>query len=87
MIGVALAVVLAAAPVELRVSHRKVVTEDGAALALHRYLPPGDGLGAPPVLLIADVGFGRPLFDCAGGGLARFLAAEGRAVYVAELRG
>ncbi len=87
MIGVALAVVLAAAPVELRVSHRKVVTEDGAALALHRYLPPGDGLGAPPVLLIADAGFGRPLFDFAGGGLARFLAAEGRAVYVAELRG
>jgi pimeloyl-ACP methyl ester carboxylesterase len=83
VISVALSLLLAAAPADLRVSHRKVVTADGAALALHRYLPPGDGLLSPPVLLVADLGFGRALLD----GLARFLASEGRAVYVAELRG
>jgi alpha-beta hydrolase superfamily lysophospholipase len=83
VIAVALALVLAASSGDVRVSHRKVTTEDGAALALHRYLPPGDGLLAPPVLLIADLGFGRGLFD----GLARYLAGEGRAVYLAELRG
>ena len=87
MISVALALLVLSAPAEVRVSHRKVTTLDGAALALHRYLPPGGGLGAPPVLLISDAGFGRGLFDFAGGGLARFLAAKGRAVYVAELRG
>ncbi len=87
MIALALSLLIAAAPGDVRVSHRKVMTADGAALALHRYLPPGEGSGAPPVLLIADAGFGRGLFDFGGGGLARFLAASGRAVYVAELRG
>lgn len=82
-----LSLVLLAAPAELQISHRKVVAADGAALALHRFLPPGGGTSLPPVLLLADVGFGRPLYDFKGGGLARFLAAHGRAVYVAELRG
>lgn len=81
MTGWLLAAVLAAAPVE--VAHRKVVTEDGAALALHRFLPPGRGAGRPPVLVVGDVGLGRVVFEP----LARHLAATGRAVYVAELRG
>lgn len=72
---------------DVSVSHRKVVAEDGAALALHRFLPPGGGALQPPVLLLADVGFGRPLYDLKQRGLARWLAARGRAVYVAELRG
>ncbi len=87
MISAVLAIMLCASPADLRISHRKVITVDGAALALHRFLPPGDGLGAPPVLMLADVGFGRPLFDFKGAGLARWLAAKGRVVYVAELRG
>lgn len=82
---VLLAALLAAAPVS--VAHRKVVTDDGAALALHRFSPPGRSSALPPVLLLADVGFGRPLFDFRGRGLARWLAERGRVVYVAELRG
>ena len=78
--------VLATAP-EIQTSHRKVLTADGAAIALHRFLPAGGGTLSPPVLLIADVGFGRPLYDFKGAGLARWLAGRGRAVYVAELRG
>jgi pimeloyl-ACP methyl ester carboxylesterase len=74
-------------PPEVEISHRKVVTADGAAIGLHRFLPPGGTSLKPPVLLLADVGFGRPLFDFKGAGLARWLAARGRAVYVAELRG
>lgn len=87
MISTALALLLFATPSDVQVSHRKVVTADGATLALHRFLPPGRGVTSPPVLLVADVGFGRPLYDFKGGGLARWLAAHGRAVYVAELRG
>lgn len=86
MIAVALALALATAP-ELTVSHRRVVTDDGASLALARYLPPGGGVARPPVLLVGELGFGRPLFDLAGEGLARWLASRGYAVYVAELRG
>jgi pimeloyl-ACP methyl ester carboxylesterase len=82
-----LSLFLLAAPAELQSSHRKVVTEDGASLALHRFLPPGKTSALPPVLLVADVGFGRPLFDFKGAGLARWLASRGRVVYVAELRG
>lgn len=87
MIPFALSMLLFAAPAHLQISHRKVVTADGAALALHRFLPPGGGTSWPPVLLLADVGFGRPLYDFKGAGLARWLAGHGRAVYVAELRG
>lgn len=82
-----LSLLLLATPAELQISHRKVITADGAALALHRFVPAGGGLSLPPVLLLADVGFGRPLYDFKGAGLARWLAARGRAVYVAELRG
>lgn len=81
MSGWFLAVLLAAAPVD--VAHRRVVTDDGAALALHRFLPPGRGEGRPPVLLVADVGLGRTVLEP----FARHLAASGRAVYLAELRG
>jgi pimeloyl-ACP methyl ester carboxylesterase len=81
-----MALALSAAP-EPTVSHRRVMTEDGASLALFRYLPPGDGAARPPVLLVGEIGFGRPLFDLHREGLARWLAARGYAVYVAELRG
>lgn len=87
MTSLVLCLLLFATPAELKVSHRKVITEDGAALALHRFLPLGRASALPPVLLLADVGFGRPLFDFKGAGLARWLAARGRLVYVAELRG
>lgn len=59
------------------------MTDDGAALALYRYSGAGQRPGAPPVLVIADAGFGRALFDP----LARRLASGGREIYVAELRG
>lgn len=85
MAAVVLLTVLASAPVE--VSHRRVGTEDGAALALYRYRAVGDARRGPPVLLVGDLGFGRALFDSGGHGLARFLAAGGRTVFVAELRG
>lgn len=82
MSAVALALLVAAAPLEVSVSHRRVVALDGVALALHRYelRPPA---AAPPVLIVADAGFGRALFDP----LARHLARAGRRVFVAELRG
>jgi len=84
---IAVLAVLALAQGQLEVSHRKVVASDGAAVALYRYSPPGRGEGQRPVLLIADLGFGRQLFDLDGRGLARALVARGRTVYVAELRG
>ena len=87
MTSLALCLLLFSTPVEVHVSHRRVVTADGASLALHRFLPPGKTSSLPAVLLLADVGFGRPLFDFKGTGLARWLAARGRVVYVAELRG
>lgn len=65
----------------LTTSHRRVTTEDGAALALYRYEMQASS--DVPVLIIPDIGFGRPLVDR----LARALAASGRVVYVAELRG
>jgi pimeloyl-ACP methyl ester carboxylesterase len=69
----------------LPVAHRRVVASDGAALALHRY---GDATGGGvPVLMIPDLGLTRAVFDLEGEGLARYLAAAGRTVYVAELRG
>ncbi len=81
MIALWVVATLASAPLEI--SHRKVLTADGAALALHRFLPPGLGAGRPAVLVVADVGFGRAVMEP----LARHLAGAGRAVYVAELRG
>ncbi len=70
---------------DLSVSRRKVIADDGVALALYRYSPLATG--RPPVLLIADFGFGRSAFDWHGAGLARWLARHGRTVYVAEVRG
>ncbi len=81
MIALFAAIVLAAAPSSVVTSHRKVVAEDGAALALYRYGSSASRL--PPVLVIVDLGFDRSLADP----LARFLAERGRTVFVAELRG
>ncbi|MHB8877272.1 MAG: hypothetical protein ACYC8T_26535, partial [Myxococcaceae bacterium] len=61
---------------------RKVVSRDGVALALYRYVPAGGGVTRPPVLLVPELGLGRESFDLAGEGLARFLVAHGREVYV-----
>ncbi len=74
-------VLLAAAPVE--VAHRRVVSSDGASLALYRY-GPAEGNS---VLLVPELGEGRVVFDAEGEGLARYLASHGRTAYVAELRG
>lgn len=84
--ALALVMALGAGPAP-SVAHRRVVTEDGASLALYRFLPPGGGASRTPVLLVAEIGFGRLLFDLAGEGLARWLAGRGYRVYVAELRG
>ncbi|MGV3619694.1 MAG: alpha/beta fold hydrolase [Archangium sp.] len=74
MIAFIVAIAVAATPV----AHRKVVTEDGASLALYRY-----GVGDKPVLFIVDFGFTRQLAEP----FAQYLAERGRLVYVAELRG
>jgi predicted alpha/beta hydrolase len=70
---------LIAALATVPVAHRRVATEDGAALALYRY---GEVSGTP-ILIVTDLGFGRSVADP----LAQFLAARGRTVFVAELRG
>jgi pimeloyl-ACP methyl ester carboxylesterase len=77
----ALSCALAALPVE--VSHRGVRAHDGVTVGLVRY-----ALGPPEpeqrrVLIVGELGFGRPLWD----GLARTLARRGWVVYVAQLRG
>jgi len=72
---------------DLKVSRRKVVAKDGAAIALYRYAPESGGGGHPAVLLVPDLGFGRETYDLVGEGLAPFLRRHGRDTYVAELRG
>ena len=68
-------------------SHRKVMTPDGVALALYRYQRSGVTSARPPIVMVPDVGFTRAAWDFEGRGLARHLAREGQTVYVAELRG
>jgi len=85
--GALVAVLLVAAPAQVQVSHRRVLAADGAALALYRYAPPGEGATRPPVLLLPDLGFSRLVFDLYGEGLARWLSARGFLVYVGEVRG
>ncbi len=70
-----------------RVLRRRVATEDGVLLALYRYVPRQPLRGAPPVLLIPDLGLGRAAFDVGGEGLSPFLSKRGRDVFVLELRG
>jgi pimeloyl-ACP methyl ester carboxylesterase len=82
---VALAVSSGSADVE--VAHRKVLTPDGVALAVYRYQRTGVVTSLPPVLLVPDLGFSRAAYDFEGRGLARWLSARGRTVYVVELRG
>lgn len=72
---------------DVGVAHRRVTTADGAAVALYRYRVEGLRSPAPPLLLVPELGFSRALFDFEHRGLARWLAAQGREVYVAELRG
>ena len=81
MIGALALSLLASLPI----AHRKVVAADGQALALYRYGVANQG--SAPVLLLSDLGIGRQAFDYESHGLARFLAAHGLQVYVAELRG
>lgn len=72
---------------DVETAHRKVVSSDGAALALYRYRPADGADGRRPVLLVPDLGMRKAVFDLQGDGLARWLAGKGRLVYVAELRG
>jgi pimeloyl-ACP methyl ester carboxylesterase len=81
------ALAVATASGDVQVAHRKVVTPDGVALAVYRYQRPGVVSSLPPVVLVPDVGFSRAAFDFEGRGLARWLSARGRLVYVVELRG
>ncbi|HVE84217.1 MAG TPA: alpha/beta fold hydrolase [Myxococcales bacterium] len=85
----ALALLAASASAEEgpKISRRKVLSADGAALALYRYSPDGGGAGRPAVLLVPDLGFGRECFDLQGEGLAPFLQRRGLDTFVAELRG
>jgi pimeloyl-ACP methyl ester carboxylesterase len=85
VICAALALLLGAAP-PLHVAHRRVTSSDGVALALYRYTLE-EGAAGPAVLLVPELGMGRAVFDLEGEGLARYFAARGRRVYVAELRG
>lgn len=66
---------------------RKVLTADGAALALYRYVPAGGGAQHPAILLVPDLGFAKEAYDFQSCGLARFLQARGRDTFVVELRG
>jgi pimeloyl-ACP methyl ester carboxylesterase len=81
-----LSLIIAVVP-EFTVSYRRVETRDHVALALYRYQRPGGTSERPPVLLIPELGFSRAAYDFEGRGLARWLAARGLTVYVAELRG
>lgn len=66
---------------------RKVVTQDGAALALYRYVPAGGGAQSPALLLVPDLAFSKEAYDFDGGGLARHFQKKGRDTFVIELRG
>lgn len=69
------------------VFRRRVTTSDGVPLAMYRYAPPGGGKRWPPVLLVADLGMNREVFDLRGEGLAPYLRSVGRDVFVLEPRG
>ncbi len=73
---------LATAQADVSVAHRRVLTDDGLSLGLLRYSPPGHD-ARPPVLIVTELGFGREVADP----LARALVADGRLVYVAQVRG
>lgn len=77
------ALVVFAAPV----AHRKVVARDGSALAVYRYRTPGLVSELPPVVMVPELGFSRAEYDFEGRGLARWLASQGREVFVVELAG
>jgi polyhydroxyalkanoate synthase len=62
-------------------------TEDGWRLAVHHYVPQGTAVGNP-VILCHGLSSNRFSFDLPGcPSLAEYLRAEGRDVWVAELRG
>jgi predicted alpha/beta hydrolase len=72
----ALSVVLAVSPV----AWRALPVENGFVV-LHRFR--AESPAHPPVVLVADFGFGRRLLEP----LARFLAVQGHMTYVAEVAG
>lgn len=69
------------------VFRRKLVAPDGVALALYRYVPEAAASAAPPVLLVPDLGMTHEIYDLGGQGLAPYLRARGREVFVLEFRG
>jgi pimeloyl-ACP methyl ester carboxylesterase len=81
-----LSLVLALSPSTLTVSHRKIVTRDGAALAAYRFETPLVVSDHLPVVMVPDIGLTKAAFDFEGRGLARALGVS-RTVFVLELRG
>jgi pimeloyl-ACP methyl ester carboxylesterase len=55
---------------------------EGGDLWLYRYRAQPRATRAPAVLLVPDVGLGKEAFDLAGRGLAPYLSARGREVFV-----
>ncbi len=86
--AVALALLLSAPVLAASGAYRRrIAAPDGTQLALYRFVPAGGGLSRPPVLLVPELGFNRAAYDLDGGGLARYLQAEGHDVFVVEPRG
>jgi len=64
--------------------HRPIRAGDGVTLALYRY---ANRSARPAVLLVPGLGMNRHVFDLEGVGLAPYLQAHGRDVFVLEPRG
>ncbi|MBS2029187.1 MAG: alpha/beta hydrolase [Deltaproteobacteria bacterium] len=84
-----LALLLAAAPAPAKpgVYRRAAISADGLHLAVYLYVPERPLVGAPPVLLVPDLGTTHDIYDVAGEGLARELASRGLTVETFDWRG
>lgn len=83
-VALALAQTAFAATFHLTTYHRPIRTRDGVTLALYRY---ANRSARPAVLLVPGLGMNRHAFDLEGTGLAPYLQAQGRDVFVIEPRG
>ncbi len=63
---IAWVVLVALAAPELTISHRRVDTADGVALALYRYRVGAQPNDSCPILLVPDLGFTRSAFEAPG---------------------
>jgi len=90
-----LALLLAASPAAVEtgapnkpgVYRRAAISADGLHLAVYLYVPERPLVGAPPVLLVPDLGTTHDIYDVAGEGLARELASRGLTVETFDWRG